>query len=174
MRDGAAAEAERALTVGAGTIPMPATIDPTINLTSDGALNPLRQLATVTQITTSEWHGVTSAGTTAVFAAEATEVADQTPTLVAPMIKAEKAQSWIEFSIEAGMDQPALAAELQKLLADQKDVLEATMFVTGNGTNQPEGISTNLAAGSVVTTASTASFAVADLYTLPERARRTV
>ena len=98
------------------------------------------------------------------FAAEATEVADQTPTLVAPVIKAEKAQSWIEFSIEAGMDQPALAAELQKLLADQKDVLEATMFVTGNGTNQPEGISTNLAAGSVVTTASTASFAVADLY----------
>jgi predicted phage gp36 major capsid-like protein len=104
MRDVAQAEQERALTVGSGLLPLPATIDPSVTLISDGALNPIRQLATVTTITTSEWHGVNSAGMTAAFSAEATEVADGTPTLVQPIIKAEKGQTYAEFSIEAGLD----------------------------------------------------------------------
>src|SRR3954452_14729009 len=103
---------------------------------------------------------------TAAFSAEATEVADGTPTLVQPKIKAEKAQSYMEFSIEAGQDWVSLRDEINRLLSDAKDVLEATKFMTGTGTNEPEGLISGLATASQVTGAGTATFAVADLYTL--------
>jgi predicted phage gp36 major capsid-like protein len=150
--------------VGSGLLPLPATIDPRVTLISDGALNPIRQLATVTTITTSEWHGVNSAGMTAAFSAEATEVADGTPTLVQPIIKAEKGQTYAEFSIEAGLDWASLADEMTRLISDAKDVLEADRFISGTGTNQPEGLVAGLAASSIITAAGTASFAVADVY----------
>jgi HK97 family phage major capsid protein len=166
MRDVAAAESERALTVGSALLPIPATIDPSINLTSDGALNPLRRLASVASIATSEWHGINSAGTSMTFSAEGTEVGDGTPVPTAPVIKAEKAQGYIEFSIEAGEDWGTLRQELTKLFADAKDVVEAQKFVSGSGVNEPEGLVTGLAASSVVTGAGTGTFAIADLYTI--------
>jgi HK97 family phage major capsid protein len=166
MRDVRLADSERALSVGSNLLPLPATIDPSVHLTSDGALNPIRELASVQSIATSEWHGVNSAGVTAGFSAELQEVGDNTPTPVPTVIKAEKAQAYVEYSIEAGMDWASLQQEMAKLFADAKDVLEAQKFTTGTGTNEPEGLISGLAATSVVTGAGTATFAIADLYSV--------
>jgi HK97 family phage major capsid protein len=166
MRDVANAELERAaLSVGSGTLPLPAAIDPSVNLTSNGAINPIRQLASVVPITNSEWHGVTSAGTTATFAAELTTVADGTPTMALPIIKPEKAQMFAQWSLEAAADWVTLEQELAKLFADAKDVVEAQMFVSGTGVNQPQGL---IAGATGTVAAGTASFVVANIYSLQQ------
>jgi len=136
--------AERALSIGDGTggagLAAPIAIDPTIMLTSDGEINPIRQLATVTPITTSEWRGIASQGVEASFAPELTEVGDGTPTLVQPVVRPEKAQLFVPFSIEAGQDWGSLQAELGRLFADAKDVVEADAYVNGTGSPQPQGL----------------------------------
>jgi HK97 family phage major capsid protein len=166
MRRVAQVEAERAMSIGtgsAGGLGVPFALDPTIMLSSDGSVNPLRQLATVTQITTNEWRGITSAGVTASFDSEAQEVSDDTPTLVQPTIAVNRADAFIPYSFEVGMDYPGFAQEIGKLLQDSKDQLEASAFTVGNGTPpNPAGIITG--ATNVYTTAGTAAFVVADLY----------
>ncbi len=136
----------RALAVGesaSGGFAIPMTLDPTIMLSSDGAVNPIRELATVTPISTTHWRGVSSAGVTTEFVAEATEAVDGSPTLAGPEITPEKAQTFIPFSIESGEDWPALSSELARLLADAKNVKEGEIFVAGKGTEHvPQGLVT--------------------------------
>ena len=57
---------------------MPFTLDPTIILTNNGVVNPIRQLATVNSVATDNWQGITSAGVTASYDAEESEVSDDT------------------------------------------------------------------------------------------------
>jgi HK97 family phage major capsid protein len=163
-----ALEANRAMAVGtgsAGGYGVPIAIDPTIALTSDGAINPLREIATVRSITTSEWRGVSSAGVTAAFGAEASEVADGTPTLAQPTIVPERATAFVPFSFEVGGDYPGFQQEIAKLLADAKDVLEAEKYVTGagHGSHEPQGLLVG-ATGTVA--GGTASYAVAHVYNM--------
>lgn len=120
-------------------MPVPATLDPSILLTSDGEVNPLRQIARVATISSDEWQGVSSAGVTASFAAEATEATDDSPTLAQPVIRPEKAHAFVPFSIEVGQDWSSLQSELGGLFSDAKDVLEAEKLVTGTGTNEGPG-----------------------------------
>jgi HK97 family phage major capsid protein len=166
MRRVAQVEEERAMSVGvttAGGFGVPFALDPTIMLSSDGSVNPLRQLATVTQITTSEWRGITSAGVTASFDSEAQEVSDDTPTLAQPTISVNRADAFIPYSFEVGMDYPGFAQEIGKLFTDAKDQLEASAYTVGNGTPpNPQGVITG--ATNVYTTAGTAAFVVADVY----------
>jgi HK97 family phage major capsid protein len=163
------AMAERAMSEGtttAGGFGVPYALDPTIVITGTGVANPLRELATVSTITTKTWKGVSSAGITAAFSDEAVEVGDDTPVLAQPSIDAEKWQAFIPFSIEVGEDYTNLQQELANLLADARDNLEADRFTFGTAGTEPEGI---LTAGTVqVTTAGTATYAVADVYSLQE------
>jgi HK97 family phage major capsid protein len=134
---------ERAMALdpgSAGGWAVPFSLDPTINLTTDGKLNPIRDLADVVAITTSEHRGISSAGVVSKFEAEGSQVDDRTPTLEQPAIKAEKAHSWVPFAIELGQDWPSLSNELARLFADAKDVLEAEKFTSGTGTNEPAGL----------------------------------
>ena len=154
------------LTTTAGGFAVPYTLDPSVLLTSNGVVNPLRQIARVEQITGNTWNGVSSAGITAAYAAEATEASDDAPTIAQPTAVVEKAQAFVPFSIEIGEDWTQLQAELTMMLTDAKDTLEADKFLTGvgHGSNVPEGL---LVGGTaIVTTAATATFAVADLYSL--------
>jgi HK97 family phage major capsid protein len=165
--------------VGTGGAAVPFALDATVTLVSDGAINPFRQIARVVQITSNEWRGITTEGVTASYGTEASEASDNAPTLVQPAIIPVQAKAFIPFSFEIGQDWPALQAEMTRLFADAKDVLEADKFVTGTGTNEPEGIVAGLDtpddSSSVVDTASIGAFAVADLYTvknaLPPRFR---
>ena len=110
--------------------------------------------------------GVTSAGVTAGYAAEATEASDNSPTLGQPIVQAEKAQAFIPFSIEIGQDWAGFSNEIVTMLREAKDNLEVQKFTTGLGTasNEPEGL---LVGGTaIVTTAGTASLAAGDIYNL--------
>jgi HK97 family phage major capsid protein len=153
-----------------GGFGVPLSLDPTIAITSSVSPEvPMRELATVTTIATGEWKGVSSAGVTAAFGPEATEAADGAPTLAQPAIKAEKYSCFVPFSIEVGMDYGGLGlqAELAGLLADARGVVEADRFTFGTASNhEPEGF---LVGGTVtVSTAGTAAFAAADVYTAQE------
>src|SRR5262249_8362229 len=61
-------------TDSAGGAMIPLTLDPAVRLTSNGSVNPLRQIARVVTTVTDTWQGVTSAGVTAEWTAEAAEM----------------------------------------------------------------------------------------------------
>jgi len=175
------AEAHRramTLTDAAGGFLVPFTLDPTIILTNAGSANPFRQVSTIKTITTDTWNGVSSAGVTAEWLAEANQVADASPSFAQPSITPKKAAAWVQGSFEVLADS-GFGAEVGPLLADAKDRLEATAFATGNGSTQPKGVITAVSAvsGSVVNSATTDTYAVADVYAveqaLPPRHRLT-
>ena len=149
------------LTGSAGGFAVPFELDPTIIGTSNGAVNPFRAISRVVQITGDEWRGVSSGAITAAYAAEATEATDNSPTLAQPTISTEKAQAFIPFSIEIGMDWNGFQAEMSRLLAEAKDDLEASKFATGSGTNEPQGVITG--ATNLYTASDTDSITLNDL-----------
>jgi HK97 family phage major capsid protein len=163
-------EMERAasLTTTAGGYAVPVVLDPSVILVSSGVVNPIRQLARVVQISGNTWEGITSTGITAAYGAEVTETSDNAPTLVQPVANVEKAQAFVPFSIEIGEDWGAFQSEMSMMFADAKDTLENTKFLTGIGhaSTEPLGLIAPLGATAVVTSASTATIAVGDLYNL--------
>jgi HK97 family phage major capsid protein len=169
VRAVAVIEAERALSVGvttAGGFAIPFTLDPSVLLSSAGVISPIRQLARQETIGTDVWKGVSSAGITAAFAAEAVEASDNAPVLAQPVVDTAKAFAFVPFSIEIGQDWGSMQSELARLFADAKDVLEATAYLTGTGTDAPKGVLTGLAVGQRVQTATTNVYALADVYSL--------
>ena len=154
------------LTDASGGYMVPLTLDPAILLTSSGSINPLRQISRVVQTATDQWQGVTSAGVTAEWLAEATEAADATPTLAAPNIPVYKGDAFVPYSYEVGMDAVNFTEEITRLLVDGADQLMNTAYTTGSGTGQPTGVINALPAGSTVNSATTDTFARADVYNL--------
>lgn len=144
---------------------MPFTLDPTIILTNNGVINPIRQLATVITVATDNWQGVTTAGVTASYDAEESEVSDDTPTLAQPSIAVHQGQAFVPFSVQAEDDLDALAADVADMFADAKDRLELNAFTLGTGTGQPYGVVTEATA---VATTSADTYAVGDVYKLQQ------
>ncbi len=175
----AEAESYRAamsLTDANGGYLVPFTLDPTIHLTNDGVVNPIRMVARSTQITTDNWNGVTSAGVTAEWLAEATEAADASPTVGNTVITPGKAAAYIQASFEVMAD-GNIAAQVGSLIADAKDRLEGAAFALGSGSGRPHGVIDALVdASKTVTSTTTDTFAVADVYktlnAVPARHRR--
>ena len=99
-------------------------------------------IADVRTITVDEWRGVTSGGITAAFQAEAAATTDQSPTLASVSISTEMARVNIPYSIEIGMDWGSFASDMAQEIQNAKDVLEATKFAVGSGTNEPFGVVT--------------------------------
>lgn len=146
---------------------IPLTLDPAIMLTSNGSTNPLRQIARTVTTVSDTWQGVTSAGVTAEWTAEAAEVADASPTLAGPSIPVFKGDAFVPFSFEVQGDAVNLMQELGALLTDSAEQLNNTAFTTGSGTNQPKGIVTALTAStSQVDSATAATLAAGDIYNL--------
>ena len=164
------AEARAAsLTGNAGGYAVPYILDPSIILSSDGSVNPFRQISRVIPTTQNVWKGVSSAGITAAFAAEAAAVADGAPTLAQPSVTAYKAHASVDYSIEIGEDWTSLQSEMLALFADAKDTLEATKFAVGSGSSEPYGIVTALAGtGSAINETTDETFTAADLYAVEE------
>jgi HK97 family phage major capsid protein len=151
------------LTLANGGYMLPYVLDPTIVLTNAGSINPWRRISNVKQTTSNTWNGVTSAGVTAAWLAEATEVTDNTPTVGNIQITPQKAAAWVFGSYEALQDTD-FSNELPGLLADAKDRLEEAAFATGTGTLQPKGVITG--ATTTVTATGVATYAIADVYAL--------
>jgi HK97 family phage major capsid protein len=153
--------------VGAqGGFAIPFTLDPSIRLTSNGALNPIREVATVRTISTREWRGVSSAGVVASYDAEATEVSDDTPVLAQPTIVSAMMRVFVPFSIEIGRDWAGIQQELAQLVSDARDVLDAQKFYDGTGTNEPAGVRTGLTTSQRVQTDVAATLDIDDVYDL--------
>jgi HK97 family phage major capsid protein len=155
------------LTDANGGYMVPLTLDPAIILTSSGSINPLRRISRVVQTVTDQWQGVSSAGVTAEWKAEAAEAADASPTLANPSIPVHFGDAFVPYSFEVGMDAMNFAQELQKLLVDAADQLQATAYTTGTGSGQPTGIITALTGtSSEVNAAADDTFARGDVYTI--------
>lgn len=157
--------AAMSLTTANGGAMVPYILDPSVMITNSGTMNPMRQLARVETIAgANEWRGVTSAGVTAEWLGEGTEAADASPTFAQPAIPTFKGAAYLFGSYEVLADS-GFASQVQSLIADAKDRLEGTAFTTGNGSSAPQGwVTGKVAAGSLVASATTDTFAVADVY----------
>lgn len=150
---------------------VPLSLDPNVILTSDGSINPIRQLARNVTITGQAWRGVSSAGVQASWTPEAQEMADNSPTLAAPVIPVHKATTFVPWSFEVEADSSDLLGQLQTLMTDGLEQLTATAFTTGTGVGQPRGIVTALAdAGApyVLTPAAPETLSAGDVYKLQQ------
>lgn len=154
------------LTGNAGGYAIPTPLDPTIISTRDQSTNPFRRISTIKTTIVDEWNGVSSAGMTASFDAEAAQVSDDAPTLAQPSITTRKAQAFAPVSIEAAQDWAAIEQELRAMFQEAKDDLEGQKFVNGaSGSNEPIGIVTALDGTSSELTPTTGeTFALADVY----------
>ena len=164
-------------TDSAGGFGVPVFIDSTIILTSGNAGAPVFDLARKVTVTNDEWKGVSSAGVSFSYDAEAAAVSDDAATLAQPTITVYKAAGFIPFSLEVGDDYPAFAAEMRRLLDGGYMDLVAEGTVTGSGSSKPFGIFAALDANTnvevVVTT--DGSFGAIDILkvwkSLPERSK---
>lgn len=170
--NGLTSEELRALAVGSnagadGGYAVPFQLDPTVILTSDGVINPLRSMARVVQVTGKEWQGLTSAGISVTRSSEAGDVNIQSPSFEQPTVKPTRVTGFIPFSVEIDADWSAMRSEVTRLLQDAKDTEEANSFVTGDGTgNNPSGVVRTLSHYAAVPAGST--FESADVYALEE------
>ncbi|MFJ9374429.1 head maturation protease, ClpP-related [Streptomyces sp. NPDC101455] len=122
-----------------GEYAVPFELDPTLLLTSNGSVNPLRQIARVQPIVGKEYDLVTTAGVTVTRVAANTPATDNSPTLAQPTIKAERVQGFIPFNIEIEGDWTGMQASMMELLRDAKDIEENTAFTLGTGTSPDAG-----------------------------------
>jgi HK97 family phage major capsid protein len=165
-------------TDAAGGFAIPELLDPSVILTNDGTVNPIRQVARIVTGAANIWNGISSAGVSASWDGEAGEVSDDAPTLANPTVTAHKAQAFIPFSVEIQGDWAGLATEAVRMFQDAKDRLEGTAFATGSGSSQPFGILTALDANTnvEVTPTTDGAFGAVDLFkvfnALPPRYRQ--
>lgn len=139
-------------TTTAGGYAVPYTLDPTLILTNDGSVSPLRPISRVEQIAGNTWKGLTSAGATVSRGvAEQTAVTETSLVFGQPSVTVQPVKAEIKFSIESDEDWPRLQTEVARILQDAKDNEEATSFFTGDGNApNPNGILGTLDAGSIV------------------------
>jgi HK97 family phage major capsid protein len=165
-------------TNSAGGFGIPVFIDPSIILTAQGSGNPFLAIAKQVDVNTNAWKGVSSAGVSWSFDAEASAVSDDSPTLAQPKVDVFTARGFIPYSIEVGEDYPGFASEMSALLASGYDELLVDKFTRGSGTGEPQGIVTALDADTTVEVllATAGTLAAADIYNvwakLPQRFRR--
>lgn len=165
--------AAMSLTDANGGFLVPFTLDPSIILTNAGVVDPIRMISRNIQIVTDAWHGVSSAGVSAAWTAEAAEASDGTPTFSQPTIVPKRADAWVQGSYEVLSDS-GFASQLGRLLADAKANLEGAAFATGNvGATRPRGVVSGVAAVTtrIVASATTNAFVVGDVYNLKGRLR---
>lgn len=173
---------QRAMSVGtttAGGFAVPFIIDPTVIMTAQGSQNDIIQQARVETITNDQWRGLTSAGVTWKFDAEAAPSNDNSPVIARPAVPTYRADGFIPYSIEIGQDWPGFAETMSMMLGEGYDELLADKLTNGTGANTPTGlVSRLLALGASVnsTSATGGTIAPADIYKLwsrlPQRHRR--
>jgi len=155
------------LTQSAGGYLVPFQLDPTVILTANGSQNDIRKVARNVVATGTRWNGVSSGAVSWSWDAEASAVSDDSTTFAQPTIDIFKAQGFVPISIEALEDEANVASTIATLLAEGRDILEASAFILGTGTGQPKGIVTALTGtGAVTNSATTDTLAVGDLYNL--------
>ena len=148
-------EKRAAMAVGtntAGGYLVPTHLDPTLIMTNSGTSNVIRSISRVVTLTdgSNVWNGVSTAGSTASWDAELTEVSDDTPTFDRVSVPVYSAKSLLQTSIEAFEDIAGLTSDAVMILTDARDRLEGAAHAVGTGSGQPTGIFTALDANTNV------------------------
>jgi HK97 family phage major capsid protein len=146
-------------------------LDPTVLLTNDGNVNPIRQIARVEKVTNGKWEGLTSAGVTVSRSTESAEAADNSFVLAQPTVQAQRVIAEVPFSVKLDTAWPRFRAEVATVLEDAKN-REEDSFITGDGTGvNPGGIIGSIAAGSLVASGATQELTDVELLeaALPSR-----
>jgi HK97 family phage major capsid protein len=155
---------QRAMSVGTGStggFAVSFQLDPTIVPTSNGSVNPYRQVCRTVITSSNEWRQAYASGVTLAYSLEAVEAVDNSPTLAQSPLIPKRVVGFVPLSRELNDDWGEAEAQLGNLINDAKDDLEATKFATGTGTNEPAGMVT----GATNVTVVGATFDVAaDLY----------
>lgn len=156
------------LTTTAGGFAVPVELDTSLILTNAGVISPIRQVARVRQTNVNTVEFLSTTGVTAAFGDEATEASDNAPTLAQPTANIEKAFAFIPGSIEVFQDWANIQQDMAMLFADAKERLESDQFLIGlgHGSHAPQGLIAVGGNTAIVTSATTAVMALADLYTL--------
>lgn len=141
----------------AGGYMVPTHLDPTLIMTNSGSSNVIRSISRVVTLTdgSNTWNGVSTAGATASWDAELTEVSDDTPAVARVSVPTYSGRALLQASIEAFEDVSGLESDAAMILADAKDRLEGAAHATGSGSGQPTGIFTALDANTNVEIIST-------------------
>ena len=94
------------------------------------------------------------------------ETEDGAPTLTQPTARPTRSDIWVPVSIELAATWSGMRGELGRLIADARDVEEASAFAVGAGTAQyPEGLVTG---ATIIVDAGTVTLGVQDLYDVEE------
>ena len=158
----AEAEAVRAamsLTSANGGYALPTLLDPTLIKTGAMSKNPIRRIARVEQGTQDKWNGVTAGNVATYWVAEGGAFTEGSPTLGGVQVDAAKLTAWVTGSYEIFEDSNLLS-QLPGLIGDAVDMAEGAAFVSGSGSEAPNGVVTAVSgtAGSLVTATTRGTF----------------
>jgi HK97 family phage major capsid protein len=112
-----------------GGLAVPFNLDSSVVPTSDGSVNPFRQIGRVVRLTSGNTYlGVASGDASAGYDSEADETSDDSPSFEQPEVKAERGSAFVPFSYEVGQDFANIQGELAQILSAAKDEAEAAAF----------------------------------------------
>lgn len=161
------------ITSGSAGTAIPTPLDPSIILTGahSGSTNPWRRVCRNLQTLSNTWNGVSSAGITVGYGAEAEEATDNSPTLGTKSITCYRGRGLIPFSMEADQDWSGMQSEMLNLLRVAKDDKDEAVFtaISAAAANTPSGFPYLLVTnhtGQIVASAGANTFAVADVHAL--------
>jgi HK97 family phage major capsid protein len=148
------------LTTGAALLPL--QLDPTIVITNGGSALDIRQYCRTRTAVTNSYRAVTSAGVTAEVKVEGAQAADASPSLSAVDVPVWLMAASVTASYEIFQDSD-LASQLGVLYGDAFLNQENSLFISGDGVAQPQGVITAISAtaGSTVTATTRGSFTTA-------------
>ena len=135
-----------------GGYAVPFDLDPSLINTSSGANCPLRSLARTQVLTSNIKHFVNQAGVVAAYGAEGSAMVEAGPAISQPTLTPARGSAFITTSFEFWQDASGAIGELAQAIADGRDTLDATKFLSGSGTNEPLGIATVGTAGALTNT----------------------
>lgn len=170
-----ALEHARAVTITSGSAgtAIPTPLDPSIILTGahSGSTNPWRRVCRNLQTMSNTWNGVTSAGITVGYGAEAAEATDNSPTLGTRSITCYRGRGLIPFSMEADQDWASMQTEMLRLLNVARDDKDESVFsaAVAPAADTPDGFIYRLVtsySSQIVASAGANTFAVADVHAL--------
>src|SRR5690554_2190028 len=149
-------------------------------MTDQGSPNDILRLARVEMITNDTWRGISSAGVTWQFSGEAEATTDNSPKVAQPEVPTRRADGFIPYSIEIGMDWPGFATSMSELLSEGYSELLAEKLTVATGANEPAGLIPELEASTqnpnvIVHLANGGTLSASDVYglwaALPQRFR---
>lgn len=169
----------RAMSVGtdaAGGYLVPTDIEAAVTLSAAGTNNPIYSRARRVQTTSDTYRVVTSGHAAWSWDGENTEVSDDTTTFANTDIPLYVAQGFVPYSFVSSHSISNVTSIVADVLMGGWNDLVGAALTTGSGLSQPTGIITALTGGSIVASATTDTFAIADVYAtfepLPARHRR--